>query len=370
MGAAATAALGAALALAAAAFGSPSLLVPGVALVLLALGAVAWVEAAAFGARLQRSPGPERIVEGDAFPLSLELRRGLVPPPGGELIEPLLDRPQRVGPLGPRRVARELRLQRRGRHTLGDSVWVIRDPFGLRERRIPVDAGGELLVLPRVHRVRASGLGVAGLGSGASRAGEEGAASVREAQAVEFEIDGLRPYRAGTPATRIHWPALARSGEMHERRLVAGAEALPVVVLDAEAPDDEESLDRAVRATASLCVHLASTGGCAVQLPGHRAPAPLDQRLRAWPQIHGWLALVRSGVPTAPPSRAGGVGSVFWVSGGGLGRARRLVRGYGPGPHYLVSPNSAPAGRAVFEVAGCTALAVGSGAPRGARRAA
>ena len=367
--AAATLALGAALTLAGVGFGSPSLVVPGIALVLMAVVATAWVELAALGARLVRVPGPERIVEGDAYPLHLELRRGAVPPPGGELTEPLLDAPVKVGPVHPRRVAVEIALPRRGRHPLGDSVWTIRDPFGLRSREINVRGAGELLVLPRVHPVNAAGVGIAGVGAGTGRAGEEGVASMREAQAVEFEIDGLRPYRSGSPATRIHWPAVARSGEMHERRLVAGADALPMVVLDAEAPDDEGSLDRAVRAAASLCVHLASRGGCSVLLPGHRAPTALDARLRTWPQVHGWLALVQTGVPTAVPSRAGGAGSVFWVSGGGLGRARRLVRAFGPGPHFLVS--SRPAGaRAAFEVAGCTAVAVGAGSRRLTRSAA
>lgn len=370
MTAAATAALGAALALAAAMFGSPSLLVPGLALLLLAAGSAAWVELAALGARLHRERAPARIVEGDALPLAFVLRRGLVPPPGGELREPLLGAPVRVGPLGPRRVERDVRLQRRGRHALSDSTWVIRDPLGLCERRITTDADGDILVLPQIHPVRAAGLGVAGPGTGAARAGEEGAASVREARAVEFEIDGLRPYRSGSPASRIHWPAVARSGEMHERRLVAGAEALPMVVLDAARPDDEAALDMAVRAAASLCVHLAAPGGCAIQLPGHRAPAPLDPRLRAWPQIHAWLALVQAGTPTPVPSRAAGTGSIFWVSGGSLARGRRVVNACGPGPHYLVGPRSPQGARAAFEVAGCVAVPVGAGGRGIARSAA
>jgi uncharacterized protein (DUF58 family) len=368
--AAATAALGLLLALFAAGFASPSLLVPGVALLLVAIVSVGWVELAALGARLDRKPGPDRIVEGDAYPLELALRRGLVPPPGGELRDALLAEPARVGPLGPRRVATEVRLDRRGRYGLEGTSWVIRDPLGLRERRIEADATGEVLVLPRIHPVRVAGLGGAGAGTGPSQAGEEGAAGVREAQAVEFEIDGLRPYRAGSAASRIHWPAVARSGEMHERRLVAGADALPLVVLDAETPDDPGALDRAVRAAASICVHLASSGGCAVQLPGHRAPAALDSRLRAWPQIHSWLALVQAGTPTAVPSRAGGAGSVLWVSGGSLGRAKRIVRGFGPGPHYLVSPRAAGGGRHAFEVAGCSARVVGADSRRGMGRAA
>ena len=57
---------------------------------------------------------------------------------------------------------------------------------------------------------------------------------------------------------------------MIERRLVAGLDAAPLVVLDATRPPSEEALDAAVRAAASLCIHLARAGGCAILLPGER----------------------------------------------------------------------------------------------------
>ena len=358
--AAATAGLGIGLVLVALGFASPSLVVPGIALAGLALAAVLWTELAARSARIVRRPGPARIVEGDAYPLHLELRRGPVPPPGGELDDPLLERPVPIGPFGPRRVHVDLRMRRRGRTVLDGGTWTIRDPLGLHSRRVPAAPAGELLVLPRIEPVEVGGAAVAGLGAGPANAGDDGAASIREARAVEFEVDGLRPYREGSPASRIHWPAVARSGEMYERRMVAGAEAVPLVVLDAEHPDDEESLDRAVRAAGSLCVHLAPATGCAVLLPGHRAPTALDQRLRAWPAIHARLAVVAAGVRTASPSRLARQGSVFWVTGGDPARALGLARGFGPGPHYVITPRPPRGGRAAFQVAGCWALSVGA----------
>jgi hypothetical protein len=250
-------------------------------------------------------------------------------------------------------------MPRRGHVLLDGGTWTIGDPLGLYSRRIAGDHGGELLVLPRIEPVEAASFGVAGLGSGAADAGDEGASSVREARAVEFDVDGLRPYREGSPASRIHWPAVARSGEMYERRLVAGAEAVPLVVLDSERPDDEDSLDRAVRAAASLCVHIAPKTGCALLLPGHRAPAALDQRLRAWPALHARLAVVAAGIPTVSPGRMARRGSVFWVTGGAPGRALGLARGFGPGPHYVVTARDAGPERVAFRVAGCSALRVG-----------
>ena len=58
-----------------------------------ALAAVAWVRLAARGARVTRAAGPHTVVEEDPWPLRLELRTGLLPPPGGELVEPLLGWP-------------------------------------------------------------------------------------------------------------------------------------------------------------------------------------------------------------------------------------------------------------------------------------
>ena len=73
---------------------------PGVALVVLAVGAAVWVPLAARGATVVREPGPATVVEDEPYPLRVELRSGLLPPPGGELLEPLLGWPVPVrGPL-------------------------------------------------------------------------------------------------------------------------------------------------------------------------------------------------------------------------------------------------------------------------------
>lgn len=352
--------LGAVLALAGLAFGSPSLIVPGFALVTIAGIAFGWVELSARRAEIEVEPGPARIVEGDSYPLKAHLRRGIVPPPGGEIQDALLARPVKTGLLKPSCLELDIRMPRRGRHRMEGTSWTIRDPLDLHSRELRAPATGELLVLPRLEPVDVVGpASVEGEGAGAASAGEEGAASIREARAVEFEVDGLRPYREGSPASRIHWPALARSGEMHERRIVAGAEATPLVALDAEDPADTEALDRAVRAAASLCVHLAPRVGCAVLLPGSRAPAILDSRLRAWPALHARFAVVSPGAPTRLPRHsAGRRGSVFWVTSRAAGGG--VPRSAGAGRHYLVSPFRPP-GAVVFAVSGCF------GAPAAAR---
>src|SRR5215207_4754355 len=85
-----TALLGVALCLAGGTFDAASLYVPGVGLIVLAFGALVWVRLAAQGATVERVPGPHTVTEEEPYPLRVEVRSGLLPPPGGELLEPLL----------------------------------------------------------------------------------------------------------------------------------------------------------------------------------------------------------------------------------------------------------------------------------------
>ena len=50
--------------------------------------------------------------------------------------------------------------------------------------------------------------------------------------AAETEIDGLRPWREGSPASRIHWQSLARGAGLMERKLISEADSRPLVVID------------------------------------------------------------------------------------------------------------------------------------------
>jgi uncharacterized protein (DUF58 family) len=348
----ATAALGVALCLGAATFDSPSLYVPGIALGVLAVGLVTWVRLAAYGASIERTPGPATVVEEDPYPLRLQVRSGLLPPPGGELLEPLLGWPVPIAGRWSRRVRINLRFARRGRRRLDPATLVIRDPLHLHTRELRGEGDEEVLVLPRVEPVVAAGGG--GAGSEGLAGGDEGrAGSALEVSAAELQIDGLRPYRQGSPASRIHWPAFARTGEMLERRFVSEADSAPLVVLDASHPADPEALDKAVRAAASLCLHFARAGGCAVLLPGDRRPVEVTPELGGWPHLHARLALVepRSGPPAA--SRAPRAAAVFWVSGGASGRAPRALDHLAATARYLVTPSPLGTYRTVFTVAGC-----------------
>ena len=329
-------------------FGAATLYVPAVALLLLAVLSAVWVAFAAAGASLDRWGGPHSVQEEHPWPLTLEWRRGMVRPPGGVLVEPLLERPLPVGGRTARRVRVDVRFERRGRRTLESPRLVLRDPLGLAQRELTAPAI-ELIVLPRVEPVLAPGGGGGGV---------IGRATQPLAASAEVEPDSLRPYRPGTPAARIHWPSVARTGEVLERRLVADTDALPLVVLDPRRPPTEDALDRALRAAASLCVHLARAGGCALMLPGDRRASEIDPHLHAWPPLHVRLALVEADDRAPVPGRVERSGALFWVAAGagapppGLARAAAAER-------YLVTPVPTGPVAASFVVAGCAGRPIG-----------
>ena len=178
-----------------------------------------------------------------------------------------------------------------------------------------------------------------------------------DASAAELEIDGLRQYRDGAPASRIHWPSVARHGEILERRLVAELDSAPLVVLDPSNPAEEEALDKAVRAAASLVC-----GWRAGRLRHPAAGRPPPDRHRPRPRclagVHARLALVEEG-----PAPAGGVlgprgGAVIWVTGADLRTTPRALERLPAGSRYVVAPGALPGIRPAFEVAGCTGCLV------------
>ena len=354
MRAAAAGALGAALVLAGAVFDSASLYPPGVALILLAVGAVAWVRLAARGAAVERAPGPTSVVEEEPWPLRLRISSGILPPPGGELLEPLLGWPVPIGGRRSQGLRINVRFPRRGRRGLDAPELVIRDPLRLCERRVAGPGGDELLVLPRVEAVSvARGGGRAGAGALSGHGGRAAAGRLPGAEA-ELDLDGLRPYRPGASASRIHWPALARTGEMLERRLVAESESSPLVVLDSRGPASDEALDAAVRAAASLTVHLARLGGVAVLLPGDRRVTQVASDLSTWPAVHARLAVVKAGTGAPALGRAPRSGAVIWVTGADLARSPAgLTRAPAAG-RILVTPHPLRTLSVTFTVAGCS----------------
>ena len=363
----AVAASGLLLTLVALTFDAAPLFVPGIALIAMGLITPAWIALAASGTTVRRTLHADRVLEGEPVEATIEIKRGPLRPPGLEVVDPLggemawqsgslsltgSDRSASIGLVA--------RFARRGRREFGPPWLIVSDPFELARQARRGEGSHELLVLPHPERVnwlgRDAGALAVQLASG--RAPAEPLAAT--------ELDGLAPYRVGTPASRIHWAALARGAGLLERRMRADADARPLVVLDARCREpDAEALDAAVRAAASLVLEFARRGGCGLLLPGERRAAEIDPELRAWPAAHARLAVVRGGPLSRPPALAQNsrLGRVFYVAAEVPRRppqARQLSA-------VVVPKEASPIGRAelAFEVAGCYGYVLGA-----ARRAA
>jgi uncharacterized protein (DUF58 family) len=356
--AAAVALCGVALTLAAFTFDAAPLFVPGVAFTLLGLTTPLWVWASARTASVRRRLLEDRVVEGEPVEAMIEVRRGPLGLPGGEVLEPLagtpvpLSRPLSLVAGGSRADVRVVaRFARRGLRRLEPPCLVVQDMLELASAtRMGDGSAEELLVLPRTEPVKWTGRerGQRAEGSDTHHAAEPLAA---------VDVDGLRPYRPGTPASRIHWAALARGAGLLERRLRADGDTRPLIVLDARCSGEEEHLDAAVRAAASLTFELARRGGCRVLLPGERRPVAVESDLLTWPGVHARLALVEGGPDTRAPALSAGarVGPVFYVAAKPIERVPVALAGAGSAACVIVLPTAlmqlatAPS----FEVSGC-----------------
>jgi uncharacterized protein (DUF58 family) len=350
-----------------AAFDLPSLYVPGLALAALVAGLRIWVALASHSLRVESLAGPWSIVEGEAYPLAVRIRSGSLPLPGGRIGHPLADRPLTIARRSDGPVELELRSLRRGRRRVEPATVLLNDPISLHTARVSGGQGQGVLVLPRIEPVvKHSRRGGPGDGTLAGPEGHLGAGL--GTRAIDFEIDGLRPYRHGSSASRIHWPTVARTGEMVEHRVVAGGDTSPLVVLDRSNPMTDEALDAAVRAAASICIHLAREGGCRVLISGERRALEVDSQLRAWPQVHAHLAVVEPGGKPPAVERLSRAETLFWVSAADGTPAWARV-GARPG-WYLVTPFPLPGVGSVFTVAGCHAQRPRLASRRAAARAA
>ncbi len=345
---------GAALLLAALTFDSATLFVPAVALLFLPVLVMAWVWLAWRGASVERVLEAERVVEDDPVEARVKLR-GLIGLPGAELHDPLSSGSVGISAaLWTRQIELRIlaRFPTRGRVPLPPPQLRLGDQLGLVQMiRSGPDSHQELLVLPRTEKIAWRRAGArAGLRTHGETHSPEPAGAT--------EPDGLRNYQPGTPASRIHWAALARGAGLLERRLLADGESSPLVVLDSRCPTPGPLLDAAVRAAASLTLELARREGCELLLPGQRRPMHVGRDLGAWPAAHALLALVEGGPHTPPPAlpERSRTGSVFYVAVRPMSRAPAAT---GRAGFTLVLPSElaralghAPA----FEVSGCTGV--------------
>ena len=349
---------GAVLLLAALAFEASTLFVPAAALLALAGLTTIWIQLAARAVRISRILDVDRVVEEQPVEARIQIQ-GALGLPGAQVHDPLSGGAIAIASSRSRELELRVlsRFPRRGRITLPTPYLRLRDQLGLVESvgrsSTPVQ---ELLVLPRTERVSWRDAG------GHPELHSAGAVLTPEPTGAT-ELDGLRHYRPGTPASRIHWPAVARGAGLLERRLLPDGDSGPLVVLDARGSGPEALLDAAVRAAASLTLELARKDGCDLLLPGQRRPLHVGRDLASWPDAHARLALVEGGpdanMPVLGPGRRSG--TIFYV-------AARPLREPPVAPEWrvglvLVLPRElagARPGSPSFEVSGCSGFVIGA----------
>jgi len=316
----------------------PAFLVPGLALVVLALACEIAVGLMCRRVRLIREPLDTSAEEG----ARVRVRTGVEGPRAlrrsGEFaaLAGSVARPQRGEQGRIHEVA--VLARRRGLHELGPSLLRFSDPFGICERSV-LSEPTRLLVLPRVERVERGDL--------ARLAG--GSTARRLLAATAGELEDLRRADSYASADRIHWLTTARTGTLMERRLRPESDARPLVVLDGRDCAGADAFDAAVRATASISLALARSGGCRLLLPPERRPHALDRALASWPRIHRRLALIEPSDVLAWDAIRN-ASFVLWVSASADAHALAHTGG---GACFVMSPFPRAHTDVLFTVAGC-----------------
>ena len=354
---------GALVTICALAFNASPLLVPGVAFVAIGVITPLLVFVMARRARLHRVLGSHQVLEDERFTITVLVRAGRLGLAGAAVQDPIGSEPVPIT-LAPSlrgrtaQVRLEASFPRRGQKRLPPPALRVADPLSIAPALRRGTEHDELLVLPRtepvVWRPR---------GGRIHQSPESG--PLADALAAS-EVDGLRPYRPGTPASRIHWPAVARGAGLLERRMRVEQLSRPLVVLDSRCPPERlELLDAAVRAAASLVLELAKRGGCTLICGGAGRPQEVDPRLGGWPAAHMLLALVEP--QHKPPLLSGRrpTGGVYYVAAQRLTRLPAALQMAAGTVLVMPAEFAGPEGwSTVFEVAHCTGYAAGGRARR------
>ncbi len=218
-----------------------------------------------------------RVFPGTRVVVSLTIRnKGRVTAPFLLLedgVPPSLGKPARlvltgIPPQNEQTVSYSVVCRQRGQYRVGPLAVFITDPFGLARVRIQNPLESELIVYPEVEDIQARNLAMQGAGSGES--------AIRHLQHSAAEFFTMREYVTGDDLRRIHWPSVARTGQLMIRQDESTRRSTATLFLDnrnsALGHDGSPAFERAVSATATVG-KLLSSKGFALRLATVDAPA-------------------------------------------------------------------------------------------------
>jgi hypothetical protein len=206
---------------------------------------------------------------------------GPAPRPGPRAARPLAM--PGVHPAHPVELALPVPTGRRGVLTLRDLTVFCDDPFGLFLLPIATVAPARLLVCPQPASRRAIPDGRRG--GGTRRVPEVHGQASRPAG---DELDRLRPYVPGDRLSRLHWQALARSGDLVVREFTTGDLGRITLLLDVRPGADPVLFEAAVQEVAAIGMR-ALAAGSAIELC-----TSAGERLEVAPGASGASALLRA----------------------------------------------------------------------------
>jgi uncharacterized protein (DUF58 family) len=245
--------------------GSPDLHAVAAGLIALPLLAVMFVRWSRVAIDVHRSLSQARVFPGAKVVVTLRVEnRGRAILPFlllQDAVPPSVGRPARlvvtgIPPQNTQTVSYSIVCRRRGLFDVGPLQLMFSDPFGLARAPIRTQAVSELVVYPEVEDIEPWRLGIQGQGAG------ESAARHLHRSAAEFYT--MREYVTGDDLRRIHWPSVARTGQLMIRQDEATRRSSATLFLDnrssALGSDGSPGFERAVSVAASLGKMLFASG--------------------------------------------------------------------------------------------------------------
>jgi len=213
--------------------GSPTLHMIAVGLVVLPFAAAGLARWSRQRLRIRRRLSDARVQPGQRVTVELEIENQAATQTSFLLLEDQL--PAALGrsarlviaglpAKGKQRVSYSLSAQTRGRYTLGPLTVDLSDPFALTKLRVEFDEREELVVTPEVEQLAGGPNSPFGMTSGLALS--------RHLFRTGDEFYTMRPYQEGDDLRRIHWPSVARSGELMIRQDESARRSTAVLFVD------------------------------------------------------------------------------------------------------------------------------------------
>jgi uncharacterized protein (DUF58 family) len=290
--------------------GSPGLEVVAIGIAVLPLLAAWATKRSARKILIRRRLSEVRVAPGTRVQVTLELENASPIPTSFLLLEDRLPTPLGraarlvmggIDPSTRERATYTLVPQARGRYTIGPLVVDVSDPFALTRLRLEFDEREELLVTPEIEDLGAAPDPSSGPTFGASRA--------RQLFRTGEEYYTMRQYQEGDDLRRIHWPSVARTGELMIRQDESTRRASGLVFFDTRSAalgrSHTPAFERGVSVAASIGV-LLSRRGFVLRLGTTELPAAALSEDRFLDALTGIShAEVRSMGPALAHLRAG-----------------------------------------------------------------